>query len=71
MRKWMHRTRNGVLGAALVGALGFGATQALAAPGEAAQGPVCNTVDCRQLCRTLGYAEGFCSRGGCFCYGTR
>ncbi len=69
MRRWIDAARRGVLGAAVAVALGFGATQALAAPALDAPRQGCNLVDCNKLCRTLGRSGGLCSRGSCFCYG--
>lgn len=68
MHTWIRSARRAVLGAAVAASLGFGATQALAAPEAEAPRQGCNLVDCDRLCRTLGYPGGLCSRGSCFCY---
>jgi hypothetical protein len=64
MRKW-------VFGAATAAALGFGGTQALAAPAPAAEGArVCNPTVCNRICQAIpGSIGGFCTPdGGCSCY---
>ncbi|HYW13526.1 MAG TPA: hypothetical protein VE871_16315 [Longimicrobium sp.] len=67
----MTTVRRGVLGAATAAALGFGATQALAAPASAVHGAkVCDDAVCDRVCdltnRGLG---GFCSSTGvCVCW---
>lgn len=55
MRKTIRRGVQGVLGALVVGAMGFGATQALASPGSTAAAGTCNrdeagecTANCRE-----------------------
>lgn len=53
-------------GAALLGALGFGATQALATP-RAAATDTCE-VGCDLKCILKGYDGGTCRDGGCRCY---
>lgn len=60
--------RRWVFGAATVAALGFGGTQALAAPAPAApREDVCDDA-CDRLCKTLNSFGGFCNeRGICFC----
>lgn len=62
--------RRWVFGAGMVGALGFGGAQAVAAPAPAAQQKVCNEQVCDRICdltnRGLG---GFCSSTGiCVCW---
>ncbi len=67
----MTTVRRAVFGVATAAALGFGATQALAAPGPAAQeARVCDEALCDRICdltnRGLG---GFCSSTGvCVCW---
>jgi hypothetical protein len=63
-----QRMRRGVFGALVAGALGFGAAEAFATPPQ--ENPLrCDSGFCQQLCTTIGYGNGFCSRGSCFCYG--
>jgi len=67
----MMTLRRGVFGVATAAALGFGATQALAAPAPVAPGEkVCDEALCDRICdltnRGLG---GFCSSNGvCVCW---
>lgn len=67
----MTTVRRGVFGAAAAASLGFGATQALAAPAPATGGEkVCDEAVCDRVCdlanRGLG---GFCSSAGlCVCW---
>lgn len=71
----MNRTgthlRRGLLALSFVGTMGFGATQALAAPGAAAvAGCALDGVqvrDCTAACRAKGYDEGYCTGGYCIC----
>lgn len=74
MSRSLSYLRRGLLGAAVAGALGFGATQALATPAQTSARTVCSPemeAYCAQLC---GEAGGYCQRpttpGGpfCFCY---
>jgi hypothetical protein len=61
MRKGIRRGMRGVLGALVVGAMGFGATQALAAPGQAAAAGTCNRDEagaCNASCRET-YGTGW------------
>jgi hypothetical protein len=64
------RTMRGwVFGVATAAALGFGGTQALAAPAPAApREDVCDDV-CDRLCKTFNpFGGGFCNDAGiCFC----
>ena len=52
----------------LAGALGFGAAQALAAPG-ASEARACNPQGCNARCQAQfgGFAGGFCLDGQCVC----
>ena len=62
--------RRCVFGAGTVVALGFGATQALAAPAQAsaAEG-VCNARLCDRLCQSVGSIGGVCNPDGfCVCF---
>ena len=68
----MKRTiTRGFFAAVLAGTLGFGATQALAAPapaeGDAAR--ACNPTGCNAWCqgRHGPFAAGFCEGGVCYC----
>lgn len=69
-RSWI-RIRRGMLAVAFAGAMGFGATQAVAAPEQArAAGCQLDGVqvrDCNSACRAKGYDEGHCALGQCFC----
>jgi hypothetical protein len=73
MRGSITYLRRGLLGAAIAGSLGFGATQALAVPREAvSQDGHCNwghwAADpfCRSYCQSKYYMDGTCSQSG-FC----
>lgn len=69
MTREIATLRNGALAAALVGALGFGAAQALALPPDARQGPpACNPGQCQSSCIAMGYDGGTCAGGMCTCY---
>ena len=66
-----HRDRIGkvMFGAAIVGVLSFGATQAVAAPSETMQGTRCTDHDlCEQYCVNNGYIYGKCINWVCHCY---
>ena len=63
----MHKARAYVLGAAVTGALGFGATQALASPPQPAN-IGCNATVCSVSCWAKGYQDGICLQTGCSCY---
>lgn len=64
----IRTVRRGVLGLAFAGALGFGASQALASPAPAAAEQSCDTV-CNRACRAAGFIGGFCGGGvSCSCY---
>ncbi|HEX2189586.1 MAG TPA: hypothetical protein VHG51_11840 [Longimicrobiaceae bacterium] len=56
MRRLTGKLFQGVFGALVVGALGFGASQAFA-EGAAAALPGCNLIECRAAC-TARYGEG-------------
>lgn len=76
MSRSLSYLRRGLLGTAFVGSLGFGITQAVAAPRAAPPIPVaCNPYDpfafeyCSEKCYEYGYGPGTCSRvtGHCEC----
>lgn len=69
MRRTMRGMRGALFGVAVAGALGFGAREALAVPQQQATPLRCDSATCNQLCTTIGFGNGFCSRGSCFCYG--
>jgi hypothetical protein len=62
--------RRWVFGAGMAAALGFGGTQALAAPAAAPTGDqVCNERLCDRLCQSLGSIGGVCNPDGfCVCF---
>jgi hypothetical protein len=61
--------RNTLCSLALVSALGFGASQALASPQPAKTGAAaCSPSYCNSYCLRNGYAEGYCAGGQCYCY---
>jgi len=65
-KRWT--VRGAVFGAAIAGALGFGATQALAAPAPPAAGPNCQSSDDCYALDQCGPNGGICFGGGrCFC----
>lgn len=64
--------RRGMLALAFAGSLGFGASQALAAPAPArflACSSIGTTFDpnCESYCNQQGYDFGFCRYGQCVC----
>lgn len=64
MRRSTRKAFQGVLGALVVGALGFGASQALAAPAAAASADYCTRQDqsvCLDYCYDT-YGEGYRAR---------
>lgn len=69
-RSWKN-LRRAVLALSFAGAMGFGATQALASP-EAAAVTGCSldgvqVSDCTAACRAKGYDVGTCALGRCIC----
>lgn len=58
-----------IFGAGTVAALGFGGTQAMAAP-AAVDAKVCDPAVCNRICQAIpGSIGGFCtSSGSCVCY---
>lgn len=66
MSRRMHR---GLFALATAAALGFGAAQAFASPGAAAEAErACSGGQCNRDCRARGADGGFCDQGGCICY---
>ncbi|MEW5928025.1 MAG: hypothetical protein AB1941_11110 [Gemmatimonadota bacterium] len=65
---WNH-VRRALVALSFLGAMGFGATQALAAPDHARQqsGSTINPY-CDEQCRQLGYDYCSCTNGACACY---
>lgn len=67
----IHKLRNAVFGVGMVAALGFGATQALAAP-ELSQKSArhCNPAACDAACKAYGFTGGVCLAHNkqCVCY---
>ena len=63
-----RRLRRRALGAAVVAALGFGASQALASPAEAVEAAACDRIKCTAKCRSLGQTGGACFGDQCVCY---
>jgi hypothetical protein len=63
--------RKAAFAAVVAAALGFGATQALAAPGGVdTSAAVCGSLDCERLCARIGAIYGTCAPNGvtCTCY---
>ena len=70
MSRTIARMRAAAYAAAVAGALGFGATQALAAPRPCpltAVGSCSNQANCERTCTNAGYATRGCSNGCCYC----
>jgi len=64
------KVRNGIVAASMLGALSFGAAQALAAPAAPSRPPTCNPGQCDKQCKAQfgSFASGFCDPfGGCTC----
>jgi len=55
------------LAAVTAASLGFGATQAVAAPAGEDAARACNPSGCNASCRAQGGIEGRCSNGQCLC----
>jgi hypothetical protein len=73
MNRSSTNVRRALLALAFVGALGFGATQAVAAP-EQARTATCSETSgseidysCARECRRMGYYWGTCDGGVCSC----
>lgn len=74
MRTMLHRTRISLMGLAVLGALGFGASAALAEARPCpltAIGTCGNLARCQEACAARGGnpAEARCTSGCCFCPG--
>jgi hypothetical protein len=69
----MDRMRNtivgrGLFGLAVLGALGFGASQAAAAPrSSTGKEAYCSYLSCRNMCIAAGRPSGYCESGICLC----
>jgi hypothetical protein len=67
----LHRIATVTYGLALVGTLGFGATQALAKPAAGGSAYFCDPDECTSTCNGMGYAVGECQlrygRWNCVC----
>ncbi|HEU0053063.1 MAG TPA: hypothetical protein VFQ39_07790 [Longimicrobium sp.] len=50
------------------GALGFGGTQALAAPAAGDDARACSPNGCDRACRAQGGISGRCNNGACLCF---
>ena len=69
MARHLDRIGKVAFGAAMVGVLSFGATQALAAPSATMQAAACTDHDrCEVYCQYYGYVYGKCMNGACWCY---
>ncbi len=55
------------LAAVTAASLGFGATQALAAPAAEEVARACNPKSCNASCQAQGGIEGRCNNGQCLC----
>lgn len=56
------------LAAVTAASLGFGASQALASPREAAEERACNPTGCQRWCQSQGGIRGQCTEEGlCLC----
>lgn len=68
----MKMLRNGLFSVMMAAALGFGASQAFAAPQDPAQSSSeCTDSYCTQLCQDHGYDTGVCDyryQWGCRCW---
>ena len=64
-----QRTRRGLFALATAAVLGFGASQAFAAPAAAAEARACTNAQCNLDCRARGYDGGVCAGSwGCACW---
>jgi hypothetical protein len=65
----MRSMARALYAAAVLCALGAGATQALAAPQvDAAARRACLNYPCKRDCMSVGYFSGHCVEGYCECY---
>jgi len=67
-----RRARNGLFSGAVLAVLGFGATQAFAAPAAEADAKACSFTACRRYCVDTcppgsGSCFGYCEGGECVC----
>ena len=60
--------RNGLFAAVLAGSLGFGASQAMAAPAAESAARTCSAIQCTGYCVNQGADGGVCSNNKCLCY---
>lgn len=63
----LARPAQWMLALAVASSLGFGATQAIAAPQDTPTLRVCDWATCYNACRAKGYFTGKCSGGVCYC----
>lgn len=70
MSRSLSYLRQGLFGIVFVGSMGFGASQALAAPQQTSQAAVCDSLECLRDCVNYGYSYGDChpTLGFCYCY---
>lgn len=67
MSRHLGRLGKFVVGAAIAGGLGFGATQAFAAPSESAAAACTDHDICDNYCTNNGYLAGKCMNWACYC----
>ena len=67
MKRSIQLLSRSLYAAALLGALAFGATEALAAPAQdlASKRPICDPVECNNRCGGYGICD---SHWGCLCW---
>jgi hypothetical protein len=63
----MSNVHRWLASAVMAAALGFGASQALAAPAEREGPPQCQPRGCDISCRAMGATRGECHEGQCLC----
>ena len=68
MSRSLSYLRRGLLGIALMGSLGFGATQALAAPPRVPQARFCVEEWCNEYCEQQGLMGTCRFNGTCWCH---
>jgi hypothetical protein len=66
MKMVIRGARQWSLAALVAASLGFGATQVVAAPAEAAEAQTCLKYQCMTYCQSRG-GTGECVYGTCFC----
>lgn len=65
----MRTTARALFAAAVLGALGVGATQALAGPQpDTAARRYCLSLQCKKGCVEGGFSNGRCIEGNCECF---